>query len=121
MISLTVGLLIGVLGVAGGDQCENAASTLELRECLSRELTRIERQLEVTQSALESIVPEREGMLLRRASTAWSLYQELQCEAEVAAVEGGSLAPVVGLQCRLRLAEQRLAELEAVRSARGSH
>lgn len=92
-------------------QCHEARTTVELTECLSRELRTEEERLAELESQLLDQGSPREKMLRQRAQTAWSLYRDLQCEAEAEEFQGGSMAGVAGLQCRLRLTVVRRSDL----------
>ncbi|MEJ6388189.1 lysozyme inhibitor LprI family protein [Gymnodinialimonas ulvae] len=49
---------------------------------------------------------------LRQAQRAWITYRDLACEMERARYDGGSIAPMIQLQCLTRLTERRTRDLE---------
>jgi len=116
MTTLLMWLTVASVAVWNGQQCDQALTTREMRECLSRELQIVEERLGALEASVKDGLNERRVVLFQRASVAWSLYRDLQCESEAAEFEGGTLAPVTALACRVRLTRQRT---ETVESARG--
>jgi uncharacterized protein YecT (DUF1311 family) len=93
-------------------QCDQAATTEEMQECLVEELNQKEEQLAAVEAEVAEAMAARHAVLVRRATLAWSLYRDLECESEAALYEPGTLAAVVRLQCRVRITDQRLRDLK---------
>jgi uncharacterized protein YecT (DUF1311 family) len=95
------------------EECEDEATTGDMIECFSREL----REEEMRLSAVEQQLIERaslpEAVLQRRANALWVIFRDVECKAELERYSGGSIAPVLGLACRLQLTTARIAEIEA--------
>ncbi len=95
-------------------QCDNAQNTVELEDCLRRELDSLNLEIRERVSEIEERFPSRKRVLFDRAQRTWSLYRDLQCESEAAQFEGGSIAGVSTLRCHMRIADARLTELNEV-------
>jgi uncharacterized protein YecT (DUF1311 family) len=98
--------------VVSGQQCEQAHTTTELRDCLDREVRLLDDQVRELEASEAESLQARQQTLFQRASRAWRLYRDLECDFEAAGFEGGSMAPIAELQCRLRLAQRRREDLQ---------
>lgn len=94
-------------------QCDEALTTVEMVDCFSRELRAEEERLASAADRLSADASPRERVLRQRAQMAWMLFRDLECEAAAEEFQGGTMAPVASLQCRLQLTTERLTTLEA--------
>lgn len=94
--------------------CEDAQTTLDMRICLSEELTRAEARLSAVTDSIQAELPENIDERLSRAGSEWRAYAEAECEAAALPYEGGTMVPLVVLGCRLDLANQRLTMLRSL-------
>jgi len=113
MSMLILALTLQLVAVSG--PCDNAQNTVELEDCLTRELDSLNLEIREVVSRIEERFEERSWyrrrVLYDRAQRAWTLYRDLECESESAEFEGGSIAGVAALQCHLSVTEARLTEL----------
>jgi len=89
--------------------CQHAETTADIRRCLSERLRATEKEM---QRYLDAARHEaRPPAALQQSQTAWSAYRDAACRAAAGQYEGGSLRPVVALDCLLRLTHERTLEL----------
>jgi uncharacterized protein YecT (DUF1311 family) len=89
--------------------CERMDTTAEMRTCLSDSLRVAEKELERYLAAARCAA--RPPAALDSAQSAWTTYRDAACRAAAGQYEGGSLQPVVALDCRLRLTRERTLEI----------
>jgi uncharacterized protein YecT (DUF1311 family) len=90
------------------DPCKSE-TTAGMRACLLARMRNAETDL---QRYLEAARREaRPPSALDSAQAAWVAYRDQACRAAAGQYEGGSLQPVVALDCRLRLTRERTLEL----------
>ena len=84
-------------------------TTAEMRACTAERLRAAEKEMQrYLEAARQSARPPS---ALDSAQAAWTGYRDLACRAAGGQFEGGSLQPVVILDCRLRLTRERTLEL----------
>ena len=89
--------------------CERAQTTADMRACLSNALRAAEEDM---QRYLEAARRDaRPPEALEEAQAAWAGYRDAACRGAAGQYEGGSLRPVVALDCLLRLTRERTLEL----------
>jgi len=84
-------------------------TTAEMRICASERLRAAEKDLGRYLEAARRLA--RPPAALDSAQAAWLSYRDQACRAAAGQYEGGSLQPVVMLDCRLRLTRERTLEL----------
>ena len=89
--------------------CERADTPAEVRQCLSDSLRTTEKDMERYLAAARRAA--RPPAALDTAQTAWTAYRDAACRAATGQIEGGSVQPVVALDCRLRLTRERTLEI----------
>ncbi len=104
-------LMVGLLAGNPPIQCEDARSTVELRNCLREQVDQLDIQLKARVGEVENRFSGRSLVMFARSQRAWSLFRDIQCESEALQYEGGSLAGIAGLECHLRLSQTRFADL----------
>ena len=90
------------------DPCKGE-TTAEMRICASERLRAAESEMQRYFEAARRIA--RPPSALDGTQAAWVTYRDQACRAAAGQYEGGSLQPVVMLDCRLRLARERTLEL----------
>lgn len=90
------------------DSCKGP-TTAELRLCASEALRAAERQMRRYLDAARAVA--RPASKLDSAQDAWTRYRDRACSGAGGQFEGGSLQPVVVLDCRMRLTRERTREL----------
>ncbi len=104
-------LLVAVSGnllAQPSDSCKGE-TTAEVRSCASERLRAAEKEMRRYLEAARQVA--RPPSTLDSAQAAWVAYRDQACRAAASQYEGGSLQPVVMLDCRLRLARERTLEL----------
>ena len=96
-------------GEALGPSCERAETTAGIRACLSERLGAAEKDMRryLEAARREARPPEA----LEKSQVAWTGYRDAACHAAAGQYEGGSLRPVVALDCLVRLTRERTLEL----------
>lgn len=104
-------LVLAVPGAVAGQPPPSCAgpTTAEMRICTAERLRSAEKDLERYLEAARSVA--RPPASLDSAQAAWAGYRDQACRAAAGQFEGGSLQPVVMLDCRLRLTRERILEL----------
>ena len=102
--------LLAAAGVALGqaDPCRGP-TTAELRLCTAQRLDAAEKEMERYFVAARRVA--RPASALEGSQAAWLQYEYQACRSAAGQYEGGSLQPVVFLDCRLRLTRERTLEL----------
>jgi len=99
-------------GTVAKAQCDQAKSTLQINECLAKELKKADAELNrVYRLALKDLQAD-DAALLRKSQRAWIAYRDAQCEAERALWGGGTGGPAAWMNCKSELTSQRTAEIK---------
>ena len=107
MVSLALSLVLVAMGRLQVSPCDSARTTLEMQKCLSHEIKSSEERLKRVEDSLVAKLSPRQVVVFRRASAAWMLFRDLECESEAERFSGGTMAAVVELECRLALTDRR--------------
>lgn len=99
----------GVARAQPAPSCERVDTTADMRQCLSDSLRVAEKDMERYLAAARRAA--RPPAALDAAQSAWTAYRDATCRAAAGQLEGGSLQPVVTLDCRLRLTRERTLEI----------
>lgn len=87
--------------------CETQATTVEMVDCAGWHYSIAERWLDqeykATAAGMEPAAKER----LREAQRAWLKFRDAQCALEREAAEGGTIAPILEIDCRTELTRER--------------
>lgn len=96
---------------AYGRCLQQAQTTRDTADCNAVELRRVDRLLnEVYRRLRAGLSPSRRA-LLTRAEERWIAFRDDECAFAASAYEGGSLAPIEAVACRIRLTAERTAHL----------
>lgn len=114
LLIAVMGCGVGASGVSTGSvvQCDESRTTLELRQCLDREIATAEGRLAELDVSIRAQLSPQQVAPYENASRAWRLFRDLDCEREASLVEGGTMASVVALECVLQLTGERVEVLE---------
>lgn len=100
------------------DYCGDFLTRSDYEDCLSDELTKIEKKLSADYSdALKSMqkgFTPKDVENLKVAQKNWQAYREANCQAEKDTYGVGTDAVGAGFQCRLRLTKERLGEIKNI-------
>jgi uncharacterized protein YecT (DUF1311 family) len=99
-------------GTPARTQCEEAKSTLQINECLAKELKKADTELSKVYHTIEKKLEPDDALLLRKAQRAWLAYRDAHCDAEHALWGGGTGGPAAWMSCRLELTRQRTVEIK---------
>lgn len=90
------------------DPCASP-TTAAMRMCAAQKLGTAEGEMQRYLDAARRVA--RPPAALDASQTAWMGYRDHACRAAASQYDGGSLQPVVALDCRLRLTHERTREL----------
>ncbi len=89
--------------------CDSALTTVDMRRCASQALEQAKRDLNRYLQEARRLTAKR--ALLDSAQTAWERYREITCRAAGDEHQGGTMKPLVVLNCLLDLTRGRLHEV----------
>jgi len=89
--------------------CRDAKTTVEIERCASRDLDQAKRELDRYVQEARRVATNR--ALLDSAQALWEHYRDIACRAAGSEYEGGSIKPVVMLNCLTDLARNRIRDL----------
>ncbi|HET8633157.1 MAG TPA: lysozyme inhibitor LprI family protein [Gemmatimonadales bacterium] len=92
--------------------CASDTTTATLRRCMSAELRAADSTLGVYYAT--ALRRAAAPSALRRAQAQWTRFREADCRALAEEHQGGSLEPVVAMQCQADLARARTHEIWSV-------
>ena len=107
-----VALFAFATGAVTGAQCEDAKTTLQINECLAKELKKADAELNGVYRSTMKKLEGADAALLRKAQRAWLVYRDAQCEADRALLDGGTGGPAAFMSCKLELTRKRTAEIQ---------
>jgi uncharacterized protein YecT (DUF1311 family) len=89
--------------------CDTAETTVAMRQCASRDLESVRRELDQYLAEARRVAANR--AVVDSSQVAWQRYRDLACRAAAAEYEGGSMQPVVVLSCLTDLTRERIRQL----------
>lgn len=111
---------------AGAADCESAQTTVEMVDCADADFRSADETLNETYRATMDTLrgvdadagdgSDRTGKL-RTAQRSWLRLRDEQCALEAAYAYGGTLAPVLEIECRARMTAERTETLRRVAEA----
>lgn len=114
VLMLALGLHPLVATSATGGACETATTTREMSSCLQGELEQLEHRLKALDERISSQLEAQRRLLFRQAQLTWASFRFANCSSAKSQFEGGTMAPLVFVQCEIEMTRQRLAELREV-------
>ena len=107
--------VIALLPLAQADTnnsvCAGATTQREINECAARAFEGADKDLNQLYRETSSKLSGKTKEKLRKAQRAWLRYRDSTCEAEVALLEGGSMAPAARGFCLDRVTRSRTDEI----------
>ena len=97
-------------GVFGGDPCADAKTQREINRCMREQRDKAEAELGRRLGKLKKTLPDLAAQF-ERAQEAWRRYRELECAANGAYYDGGSMQPGQVFGCQAWLTEERVREI----------
>lgn len=106
-------LLVAFLQISGTAfaVCEDG-STHEMRQCLSAEYEKVDKQLNTLYQQVMTHQDETGKKLLIKAEQDWIQYRDTRCAFVADQFRGGTFAPVMQLMCLVDRTQDRLSDLE---------
>ena len=89
--------------------CRDAKTTVEMERCASRDLDQAKRDLDRYLQEARRVATNR--ALLDSAQALWEHYRDVACRAAGTEYEGGTIKPLVMLNCLTDLARNRVRQL----------
>ena len=96
------------------DPCDpEAQRSPQLMACAERKFIEATAELRRARAALYEDLEPRSRVKLRSAERLWLSYRKSNCETEASIYEGGTIQPLIQLQCMARVTLERAGELKA--------
>lgn len=117
----TVAILLLIIPAAAGarrqteeDPCApDALRSPQLMACAERHFKEATAELKRARAELYKDLEPRSRVKLRAAERLWLGYRKTNCDAEASVYEGGTIQPLIQLNCMARVTRERAAELKA--------
>jgi uncharacterized protein YecT (DUF1311 family) len=94
------------------DPCANAATTVEMSDCMGKEYQKVDAELNrVYKQLMATLDNDGEKAALKTAQQAWLKYRDLHCEFESYENKGGTIYPIVYTGCLSAVTSTRTKEL----------
>jgi len=99
--------------------CRLATSTLEMVKCLQDALQENEKSLQDLEQSISATLDAGQQLLFKQTQLAWTSYRFANCNAAMALFEGGTMAPIVFVQCKVDMTRQRIDIIDSLYDAGG--
>ena len=98
----------------GEDPCApEAQRSPQLMACAERKFKEAAAELKRARAELYEDLEPRSRVKLRAAERLWLSYRKSNCDTEASIYEGGTIQPLIQLQCMARVTLERAGELSA--------
>ena len=105
-------LCAGAVAHANADvSCTSSSTQAGLNECAQQSFEAATARYAAAYRTLESAATSRQKIKLLKTQKAWLVYRTAACDLESSGVEGGSVRPMLNLQCAARMTDSRTTEL----------
>src|SRR5215204_2645828 len=99
---------------AGEDPCApEAQRSTQLMACAERKFKEATAELKRVRAKLYEDFESRSRVQFRAAERLWLSYRKSNCDTEASIYEGGTIQPLIRLQCMTRVTLERADELKA--------
>ncbi len=96
------------------DPCDpEAQRSTQLMACAERKFREATAELKRVRAELYEDLEPRSRVKLRAAERRWLGYRKSNCDTEASIYEGGTIQPLIQLQCMARVTLERAGELRA--------
>lgn len=89
----------------------NASSTVDLRECLAKELQHYDEELNSIYRNLQKLLTQKEQILLKQAQRSWLKFRSAECDFAAFHEHPGTIAPIIISSCYIEMTKTRVMEL----------
>jgi uncharacterized protein YecT (DUF1311 family) len=100
---------------ASAAECDDIAREDLLHECLARELSIADHELNATYTRLRAGMSKDARELLIKAQKLWIALRDVDCDLEAEAYKGGTAYQAIYLQCGIDKTRQRTSEFKKSR------
>lgn len=113
MFAAFVGLT-GMAPTAWADDCANASDQATMNECAGKALKASDGELNTLYKQIAARLKDDQDKtrLLVAAQKAWIAFRDAECDFSAAGVTGGSVYPMIVLQCRDGLTQNRVKDFK---------
>lgn len=108
---LAVACAAATLAFAAGSA--SAQTQLEMNERAGSGLRQAEARMDAVYAKVLARISNAGKENLQSAQETWLRFRDQECEFETMGTKGGSIHPMVVAECRRRLTDQRIKDLEA--------
>jgi Uncharacterized protein conserved in bacteria len=112
LILTAIALLLSANALA--DDCDKATTQTDMNICADTKLKAADKKLNETYQTAMKRSPPATQALLRDAQKKWIALRDADCEFISAGTEGGSVQPMIRLDCTTAKTEERTAWLESL-------
>lgn len=113
LLSLTAAISCAAQEQKKPDPCEDAQTTVEMRDCAGKEYEAADAELnKVYRQLMSKLDDEGHKMALKEAQLAWIKYRDANCDFESYLNRGGTIYPIVNAGCRTGMTVNRTRELQ---------
>jgi uncharacterized protein YecT (DUF1311 family) len=106
-------MVTGTSAIAQFSDCQKAVTQAQLNQCAAINAKTADQKLNDAYKKVLAIYKGKpQAKLLVAAEEAWIKYRDASCAFSRSRVEGGSIMPMVYLNCLERLTKERTQELE---------
>jgi uncharacterized protein YecT (DUF1311 family) len=105
--------LHGSKASASANHCANTddMNQMEMNMCAGEAADLAETQMQAVYTKAIAATSANDLVLLKRTQSAWKHYRALECEAQGASAEGGSIQPLIISTCMKKLTDSRKKEI----------
>lgn len=106
--------LTGMVPAAWADDCDNASDQATMNECAGKSFKASDTELNTLYKQIEARLKDDQdkAKLLVAAQKAWIAFRDAECDFSAAGVAGGSVYPMIVLQCRDGLTQNRVKDFK---------
>lgn len=106
--------LFATTGLARADECADADDMATMNACAGKALKASDAELNALYKQIQGRLEDDEDTtkLLVAAQRAWIAYRDAECEFASSGADGGSIQPLITLQCRDERTKKRIADFK---------
>lgn len=112
LLPVVVGALALAAQPASAQECGEVTTTREMLSCLQGALSEAEKRLSDINARVESVLEAEQRLLYQQAQLAWASFRLATCNSARSLFAGGTMSPVVFVQCQLETTEERVREVQ---------
>ncbi|MGE6786558.1 lysozyme inhibitor LprI family protein [Ensifer adhaerens] len=114
LVMLGVTGVFATTGLARADECADASDLATMNACAAKALKASDAELNALYKQIQGRLEDDEDTtkLLVAAQRAWIAYRNAECDFASSGVAGGSIEPMITLQCRDDRTKKRVADFK---------